>query len=115
MLELFKFKELCKYSWCDFEKWFSFFCHNNNNVDDDKLDKALYKKIKTLISKKASLIESKKKSELNIFLSVEFTFPVSADSIHKKVIDDEKAELGKELKKAYNEINILLDELTVLL
>ena len=43
---------------CDFKKWFSFFCHNNNNVDDDKLDKALYKKIKTLISKKASLIES---------------------------------------------------------
>ena len=28
-----------------------------NNVDDDKLDKALYKKIKTLISKKASLID----------------------------------------------------------
>ena len=73
---------------------------------------ALYKKIKTLISKKASLIESKKKSELNIFLSVEFTFPVSAGSIHKKVIDDEKAGLGKELKKAYNEINILLDELS---
>ena len=72
----------------------------------------MYKKIKTLISKKASLIESKKKSELNIFLSAEFTFPVSADSIHKKVIDDEKAELGKELKKAYNEINILLNELS---
>ena len=38
VLELFKFKELCKYSLCgDFKKWFSFFCHN---VDDDKLDKA---------------------------------------------------------------------------
>ena len=33
-------------TWCDIKNWFSFFCHNNNNVDDDKLDKALYSPIR---------------------------------------------------------------------